>query len=185
MSLISKLIVFIALSVGIAWLTRSSIRNVRSHGFYRFFALIIIIAIILLNIDHWFTDPFSFFHIVSWFLLILSLYFVIPGIWALQKMGKPDKKRDDHLLLGMEKTTELVTKGAYRYIRHPMYSSLLFLSWGAVLKHPSWTTVCLVMSSTLFLTITAKREESENINYFGNAYQDYIKKTKMFIPFVW
>jgi len=113
------------------------------------------------------------------------LYFGIHGIWLLQRIGRANNKRDDHLLLSFEKTTELVTKGTYRYVRHPMYSSLLLLSWGAFLKHPTWITVCLVVSSTLFLTITAKREESENINYFGNAYQDYMKTTKMFIPFVW
>ena len=185
MSLIYKLIVFIVLSIGVAWLTRSSIRNYHSHGFYRFFAVIIIIAIILINLDHWFNRPFSFLHIVSWFLLIISLYFGIHGIWLLQRIGRPNNKRDDHLLLSFEKTTELVTKGTYRYVRHPMYSSLLLLSWGAFLKHPTWTTVCLVVSSTLFLTIAAKREENENINYFGNAYQDYMKTTKMFIPFVW
>jgi protein-S-isoprenylcysteine O-methyltransferase Ste14 len=100
-------------------------------------------------------------------------------------MGSPNKKRDDHLLLSFEKTTELVTEGVYRYIRHPMYSALLFLSWGAFLKHPTMITVCLIVCSTLFLTNTAKREERENINYFGIAYQEYMKSTNMFIPFIW
>jgi protein-S-isoprenylcysteine O-methyltransferase Ste14 len=173
------------LSISVAWLTKTSIRNFHSHGFYRFFAFITIIAIILINLDYWFEDPISLLQIVSWFLLVLSLYFGINGIRLLKKMGKPGKKRIDHELLSFEKTTELVTVGIYRYIRHPMYSSLLFLSWGTFLKHPSWLSIFLVVCSTLFLSSTAKREEEENINYFGTVYQDYMNKTKMFIPLVW
>jgi protein-S-isoprenylcysteine O-methyltransferase Ste14 len=42
----------------------------------------------------------------------------------------------------------------------------------------------LAAAACLFLTLTAKIEEKENKQYFGEAYQNYIQKTKMFIPFV-
>ncbi|MFC1726412.1 methyltransferase family protein [candidate division KSB1 bacterium] len=87
-------------------------------------------------------------------------------------------------LLGIEKTTVLVTTGAYRYIRHPLYSSLLFLTWGAFFKHLSLLGITLAVISTVFLVITAKIEETENLRFFGEAYQSYMKKTKMFIPFI-
>jgi protein-S-isoprenylcysteine O-methyltransferase Ste14 len=99
-------------------------------------------------------------------------------------VGKPDSKRDDPSLLGMEKTTELVKVGAYRYIRHPLYSSLLFLSWGVFFKNPSWVAVFLAVISTFALTMTARMEETENVHFFGLAYQDYMKQTRMFIPFL-
>ena len=35
--------------------------------------------------------------------------------------------RENAALLELEKTSRLVTVGLYRYIRHPLYSSLLFL----------------------------------------------------------
>jgi protein-S-isoprenylcysteine O-methyltransferase Ste14 len=87
-------------------------------------------------------------------------------------------------LFGIEKTTELVIAGAYRYIRHPLYGSLLFLAWGGFFKHPSWVGGTLAVIATFFLTVTAKIEEAENIGFFGAAYQSYMKQTKMFIPFV-
>ena len=71
-------------------------------------------------------------------------------------LGKPDSERHDPSLLEIEKTTELVTVGAYRYIRHPLYSSLLFLAWGAFFKHPAWVGICLAVMATFFLTMTAK-----------------------------
>jgi len=179
-----KAIVFIVASIGIAWVSRASLRNFRSHGFYRFFAWEAILVLVLLNVDYWFKDPFSIHQIVSWLLLIVCTVFVIHGVQSLYMVGKPDSERNDPLLTGIEKTTELVTVGAYRYIRHPLYSSLLFGAWGVFFKHPSSVGVCLAVIATFFLTMTAKMEEAENIRFFGPAYQRYMKQTKMFIPFL-
>jgi protein-S-isoprenylcysteine O-methyltransferase Ste14 len=179
-----KVIVFIVASAGIVWASWASLRNFRSHGFYRFFAWEAILASILLNLDYWFYEPFSMHQIVAWLLLLLSLFLVIHGVQLLRRVGKPHAKRYDPSLLGMEKTTELVKVGAYRYIRHPLYSSLLFLTWGVFFKNPSWVGVFLTVISTFALTITARMEETENLHFFGLAYQDYMKQTKMFIPFL-
>jgi protein-S-isoprenylcysteine O-methyltransferase Ste14 len=179
-----KIILFVIASAGLVWLSWSSLRDFRSHGFYRFFVFEMIVILILLNIDYWFYEPFSIHQIVSWTLLIISLFLVIHGFQLLHKDGKPDSKRKDSSLFGIEKTTELVTVGAYRYIRHPTYSSLLFLGWGVFFKQPSWLGFSLVVITTFFLTMTAKMEEQENIRFFGDDYKRYLKKTKMFIPFV-
>jgi len=179
-----KVIVFIVASVGLAWVSWPSLRDFRSHGFYRFFAWEAILVLVLLNLNYWFYEPFSIHQTVSWLLLIISLFLVIHGFQLLRMVGKPDSERNDPLLTGIEKTTELVTVGAYRYIRHPLYSSLLFLAWGAFFKQLSLVGVSLTVIATFFLTITAKIEETENIRFFGAAYQGYMKETKMFIPFL-
>jgi protein-S-isoprenylcysteine O-methyltransferase Ste14 len=179
-----KAIVFTVASAGIAWVSWASLRDFRSHGFYRLFAWEAILVSILLNLDYWFYEPFSMHQIIAWLLLLVSLFLVIHGVQLLRRVGKPDGKRDDPSLLGMEKTTELVKVGAYRYIRHPLYSSLLFLSWGVFFKNPSWVGVLLAVLSTFALTMTARMEESENMRFFGLAYQDYMRQTKMFIPFL-
>jgi protein-S-isoprenylcysteine O-methyltransferase Ste14 len=179
-----KIIVFLVASSGLVRLSWSSLRDIRSHGFYRFFAFEVIVVLILLNIDYWFYEPFSPHQIISWLLLVASLFLVIHGFQLLHKVGKPDSKRKGSSLVGIEKTTELVTVGAYRYIRHPIYSSGLYGVWGVFFKQPSWIGFSLAVISTFFLTMTTKIEEAENIRYFGDAYKSYMKKTKMFIPFV-
>jgi protein-S-isoprenylcysteine O-methyltransferase Ste14 len=179
-----KVIAFLVASAMLVWVSRSSLRDFRSHGFYRFFAWEAILALILLNLDKWFDKPFSFYQIVSWLLLTGSLFLIIEGMKLLRRVGKPDNMRQDPSLLSFEKTTELVTKGTFRYIRHPLYSSLLFLAWGAFFKNPSWFGLALSVTATFFLTMTAKIEEVENIRFFGAAYQSYMKQSKMFIPFL-
>lgn len=84
----------------------------------------------------------------------------------------------------MEKTSRLVTTGVYRYVRHPLYSSLLFLGWGMAFKFPSWLDAGLALLCTFFLIATARIEERENVAYFEDEYVEYIGRSKMFIPFV-
>jgi len=179
-----QVIVFTVASAGIVWVSRSALLDLRSHGFYRFFAWEAILALILLNLERWFYRPFSLHQLLSWPLLIASLVLVIDGARLLRLVGQPDETREDPSLIGIEKTTTLVTVGAYRYIRHPLYSSLLFLAWGTFFKHPSWVGAALAVTATSFLTLTARIEEAENTRFFGAAYQSYIQQTEMFIPFL-
>jgi protein-S-isoprenylcysteine O-methyltransferase Ste14 len=99
--------------------------------------------------------------------------------------GKPVKQREaEPQLLAFEKTSTLVTTGIYHYIRHPLYSSLLFLTWGIFSKAPAGLGVLLALAATLFLVATARADEAECIRFFGSIYQAYMKQTKMFVPFV-
>lgn len=180
-----KLIIFMAVSAALFWLSRQSLRNFRSHGLYRFFAFEAVLVLVLLNFEYWFYEPLSPRQIFSWILLIVSAFMPVHGFLVLRKRGKPDRARhDDPALMGIEKTTELVTSGAYRYIRHPIYSSLLYGAWGVFLKHPSWAGLALVLVTIFFLTVTAKTEEAENSRFFGAVYQTYRKRTRMFVPWL-
>lgn len=179
-----KVIAFVAVSAGLVWLSRASLRKPRYHGFYRLFAFEAILALILLNFDCWFCRPLSTHQIVSWLLLAVSAAGATHGYLLLLKAGEPDSRRDDPSLIGIERTTELVQIGAYRYIRHPIYSSGLLGAWGVFFKQPSLMGACLAIITTFFFTATAKTEEAENVAYFGAAYQDYMKRTKMFIPYL-
>ena len=83
-----------------------------------------------------------------------------------------------------ENTEMLVTTGIYRYIRHPMYSSLLFLAWGALLKSVTPGTLILTGIATLALVVTAKVEEAEDLARFGEEYRNYMQRTRLFVPFL-
>ena len=180
-----KLGIFVLVSAGFAYISRASLPVLRSHGFYRFFAWECILALFLLNMESWFRAPFSVPQIVSWLLLFVSAFLVIHGVYLLRRIGKPDDTREEAPLLGFEKTTALVVEGAYRYIRHPLYSSLLFLAWGIFFKDvTSWAGLALAAAATFFLTLTGRAEEGENVRFFGAAYQEYIQRSKMFIPFL-
>ena len=143
-----------------------------------------VIALVIMNVDAWFRRPFSWHQIVSWILLFGSFVPLILGLRLLKRIGKPDARREEEPLLGLEKTTTLVTEGVYGLIRHPMYGSLLLLAWGVFFKRPGWSGGLLALAATAFLTATARIEEGENIRYFGPAYKEYMRNTKMFVPYL-
>jgi len=180
-----KILFFIIISIGNIYFSRTALRAPRSHGFYRFFAWEFMLALLVLNIDRWLTNPFAWHQIISWLLLIASIIPLVFGVHALVSRGKPVKHReDDAHLLAFEKTTTLVTTGIYHWIRHPLYSSLLFLTWGTFFKAPALIGTFLALAATLFLIATAKADEAECIRFFGTSYQEYMQKSKRFVPFL-
>ncbi len=119
--------IFLGASAAIAGLSRRSLRVRRSHGFYRFFAFELLAALILLEVPIWFRDPFSIRQLVSYFFGAVSIGLAIEGFRLLRLVGKPTPDAAGSTNLGFENTTTLVTVGAYRWIRHPLYASLLAL----------------------------------------------------------
>jgi len=180
-----KMSIFVLVSLWLVYISRKPLRQPGSHGFYRFFAWEAILALFLLNISDWFLNPFSWHQVISWILLVASAILVLHALWLLRKVGRPDAQRTGEPLYGLEKTTELVEVGAYRFIRHLMYSSLLLLAWGIFFKSPAWLAGLLAAAATAFLALTARAEEAENLRYFGQAYRDYMQRTRRFIPLLW
>lgn len=157
-----------------SWLV--SIRHKRYHGIPRFFAFEGLFILLGMNYHVWFSDPFSFTHLLSWIFLIGSLLVAIIGFIQLHRRGRPKES--------FENTTKVVDTGIYKYIRHPLYLSLFMGGLGITLKSPllyQWLLLGIVM---LALFLTARIEEHEMIARFGDAYKDYRKRTKAFIPFI-
>ena len=179
-----SIIVFVLGTVALLYLSRKPLQHPNAHGFFRFFAWECILGLIALNLPVWHQDPWAAHQLLSWVLLVLSAALPIHAVLLLTKLGKPTQERTDQALYGFEKTSQLVTEGAFRYIRHPMYASLIFLAWAAFLKRFSWLGLGLVLAATVLLLITALRDEKECLAHFGEAYRAYMKTTRRFIPFV-
>ena len=149
-----------------------------------FFAFEGVLIIVLLNIPFWIRKPISPLQLISWTFLFFSTLFVVQGFYLLKKLGGSAGRETGSENLPFENTVNLVTDGIYKYIRHPMYSSLLLLAWAALFKHVTIYGILAVLITTAFLVATAKMEERENISFFGSSYEEYIKRTKMFIPYL-
>lgn len=160
--------------VAVSWI---SLRRPNAYGLYRFLAFVGILALIVLNAPVWLRAPFSPRQILSWLVLLGSVALAAHGFHLLRTVGRPE----GHL----ENTTEVVRVGAYRYIRHPLYASLLLFGSGAFLKDPSLTGAIVLFMVVVSLIATARVEEQENMTRFGETYADYMKTTKMFVPGVW
>lgn len=182
---------------GLAWLTFAlgtaaalayswrSLRHPRSHGVPRFFAFESIVLLLVLNGRAWFFRPWSPVHLMSWLLLVGALGLAVHGFRLLQRLGQATPPAADSHLHGFEHTNVLVVTGAYRLIRHPLYASLLYLAWGIALKTASWRSLGLALAASFFLFLTGRREEGEMIARFGDAYREYMLRTRRFIPWIW
>lgn len=153
-----------------------TLRRPHRHRFMRFFAFESLLALVILNAGVWFRDPLSPRQLVSWLFLAASLALAVAGFRYLRVAGSPEGD--------IEETTQLVTTGPYRWIRHPLYCSLLLMGVGAFLKALSFIGGLLFVFLAIFVYATAKVEERENLDRFGPGYQEYMAQTKMFIPYV-
>jgi len=160
--------------VFLSWLI--SIRDKRFHGIARFFSFESIFILFLLNWRLWFRDPLSWNQIIAWILLFSSIYPVVAGYILLKRKGKSEKS--------LENTTILIKSGIYQYIRHPLYCSLLLLGTGIMFKDPGTLQLIAGAVNIIALFFTAKIEEKEMQVRFGDQYVDYMKETKMFIPYI-
>jgi protein-S-isoprenylcysteine O-methyltransferase Ste14 len=98
--------------------------------------------------------------------------------WAQVTLGKSwsDTPR-------MMKEQTLITSGPYQYIRHPIYTAFVLILGSTLLISANW----LIGLAWLGMTImeVASRvgfEESLMLEYFGDQYREYIKKTGRLLP---
>jgi protein-S-isoprenylcysteine O-methyltransferase Ste14 len=176
---------FVLMAIGIMWVSMPSLRHPGSHGFYRFFAWEMIALLFMTNVDWWFANPFSPRQVVSWTLLIVSLVLVLDAMRLFKRVGRPQRNADNRGEYPIEQTTHLVSVGSYRWIRHPMYSSLILVTWAIFLKAPSVIAAAEAVIATGFLVATARADEREDVAKFGEAYVDYMRGTKRFVPWIW
>jgi protein-S-isoprenylcysteine O-methyltransferase Ste14 len=80
----------------------------------------------------------------------------------------------------------LVQSGPYRAIRHPGYTSFLWMALGLGIGYSSWITLAAIPLLLLpGLVCRIRVEERLLTERFGEQYRDYASKTKALIPGIW
>jgi protein-S-isoprenylcysteine O-methyltransferase Ste14 len=111
-----------------------------------------------------------------WLFIVVSL---VVALWTFRH----NRLGNFNIVPDIRDGAKLVTTGPYRYIRHPMYSSLFFSMLGMVcyLSHPlNWFLLLLLV---VVLYLKASREERLWCDHH-DGYACYKKETKLFIPFI-
>lgn len=79
-----------------------------------------------------------------------------------------------------ERSSQLVTRGLYRWVRHPLYTAGLLFIWLTPVM--SQNTLVVIIAATLYIIIGAIFEERKLAREFGTAYAEYKAVTPMLIP---
>ena len=85
--------------------------------------------------------------------------------------------------MSLKENPELVTTGPYAFVRHPIYTGILFAIFGSLLVDGPWWFFFFLFFAVYFF-YSAKTEEKIMTKQFPNEYPDYKKKTKMLIPYI-
>jgi len=157
-------------------LKKDSLPQYLSSMFFWTGSLIIIFQLLGLQI---FPRPYDLrFQIAGLILILIGMSVSIAGRIVL------DTNWTNAHQYQIKKNHQLVTGGIYKYIRHPIYTGIIFTGTGAE----------LVASSNLFLPaflltlgwsyLQARKEEKLLTSFFKNKYTQYMSKTKRFIPYL-
>lgn len=81
-----------------------------------------------------------------------------------------------------EEESELITRGIYARMRHPLYTALILALIGFVLFNPTYTHLVHAICILLYLLIGIQYEEKRLIAQFGERYKKYKEQTPMLFP---
>jgi protein-S-isoprenylcysteine O-methyltransferase Ste14 len=114
---------------------------------------------------------------VRWLGVGLGMLCVLGVYWLFSSIGSgitaTSATRQHHTL---------VTRGPYRWIRHPLYTigSSLFVAMG--LMADNWFIVLLGALAFIAVALRTPKEEANLIAKFGDEYREYMKRTGRFLP---
>ena len=83
-------------------------------------------------------------------------------------------------LFATEQGGDLVTRGLYRLVRHPLYTFSLLVLWLSPVI--SLNSFIVYLALTIYILIGIIFEERKLLREFGKAYADYKSVTPMLIP---
>jgi len=115
----------------------------------------------------------------SWSALTILAVGILFGLWTISynRLGNFNIRPE------LKEGCELITTGPYRFVRHPMYTSVLLISLALAVATPiylEWSSLIL-----LGVVLALKSVREERLWCEGSKeYKNYMKKTKSFIPFL-
>lgn len=115
---------------------------------------------------------------MQWSCVVLGIA-SIPLLWWVQHaLGS-----NFSTLLHIRQAHTLVTKGPYRWVRHPMYTALYMNLIAVFLLIENWFIGgFFLVALTLIVATRLKREEQVMLDKFGDQYRLYMEQTGRFLP---
>lgn len=98
-------------------------------------------------------------------------------LWTLMTLGK---NLTDTVVTRRAHT--LVTRGPYRWVRHPFYASVALMGIGTTLGTANWFLALVFGGFFSLIVLRTRIEEQKLVERFGDSYRDYMERTGRFWP---
>jgi protein-S-isoprenylcysteine O-methyltransferase Ste14 len=105
---------------------------------------------------------------------------LIVCVWARTVLG-----RNWSGTIAFKEGHELIERGPYAYVRHPIYSGFLLMGLGTAIGSARLESFLLLATAAVALGIKARFEEQFMSRHFPEAYPQYRRRVKALIPGVW
>jgi len=119
------------------------------------------------------------FNTIRYIGLAVYLLFSWVQVWAFKTLG--DNYSQDIMI---KKRHELVTKGPFKFIRHPQYLCQVLVDIGAAMATLSYIVAGFALIEIPIYIMRASLEDKLLEKYFGDEFIHYKKKSGFFIPFI-
>jgi protein-S-isoprenylcysteine O-methyltransferase Ste14 len=81
---------------------------------------------------------------------------------------------------------QVVTRGAYAFLRHPSYTAGILLNTGMGIALGSWASAALLLTASFAVYLYRMAvEERALLEAIGEPYQQFLRTRKRLIPFVY
>jgi protein-S-isoprenylcysteine O-methyltransferase Ste14 len=90
-----------------------------------------------------------------------------------------------HVVYSMRRaffTKELIRKGLFRYVRHPMYVCIYLMLLGLGILFFSWVWMLILIAYIPVWYLVCRLEEKQMTEIWGQRYLDYKRDAGMFLP---
>lgn len=147
--------------------------------------LLIILAVLLLRHYPWLNGGFLNERFVPdqawvvWLGFALTLIGLAFTCWARVVLG-----RNWSGIVQLKHDHELIVRGPYRYVRHPIYTGLLLAFFGTALAIGEWRTLVGTALVAIAFWRKLRLEESWLCELFGDRYRNYMRQVKALIPWL-
>ena len=85
----------------------------------------------------------------------------------------------------IKKDHELIQRGPYGLVRHPIYTGLLVAIFGTCLADGRVGSFAVFGTMVIMLIVKLKTEEALMLHQFPDQYRDYQRRVKALVPFIY
>ena len=165
---------------------KAAVRVESSTSRFGKYVLPIIVAVLLLwDASGWLRGTFldqRFVPARQW-IVWLGFYLTVAGLaftcWARVILG-----RNWSGVVQLKQDHELIVRGPYSIVRHPIYTGLLLAFLGSAIAVGAWRALLATAIVGVSFWRKLRLEERWLCELFGDQYRDYMSRVKALVPWV-